>query len=188
MKLYVKYMVSLRCKMVVRATIESMGLHCTKVELGEADIVETLTHEQHDDLKKKLHKSGLELLDEDKAILVERIKNVVVEMVHYEDELPRDTFSVYLTHKLHRNYAYLASLFSTVTGITIEHYIIAHKIEKAKELLLYDELSLKEIANKLHYSSVAHLSGQFKKETGLTPTFFKSLKNYKKRIALENVG
>jgi AraC-like DNA-binding protein len=125
-------------------------------------------------------------MDDQRAILVEKIKNIVVETIHYTDELPQINFSDYLREKLNHNYSYLANLFSEVTGTTIEHYIIMHKIERVKELIMYDELNLTEIADKLHYSSVAHLSTQFKKVTGLTPSFFKSLKN-KKRIALEDV-
>jgi AraC-like DNA-binding protein len=128
----------------------------------------------------------LELMDDKKAMLVEKIKNVIVEMVHYADELPETNFSDYLSEKLNHNYTYLSNLFSEVKGITIEHYIIIHKIEKVKELIIYDELNLTEIAYKLNYSSVAHLSNQFKKITGLTPSFFKKLKD-KRRSPLEDV-
>lgn len=130
--------------------------------------------------------SGLELLDDKRAILIERIKNVIVQMIHYEDDLPKVKFSVYLAEQLNYDYTYLANIFSETQGTTIEHYIILHKIEKVKELIIYDELNLTEIAGKLHYSSVAHLSNQFKKVTGLTPTYFKSLKK-KKRSLLEDI-
>ena len=186
MKLYIKYMVSLRCKMVVKSELDKLGLHYGVVDLGEVEIHENLTDGQRNRLKYSLLKSGLELMDDKKAILVERIKNVIIEMVHYEDELPKTNFSDYLSEKLDYNYTYLASLFSETKGITIEQFMIHHKIEKVKELLLYDELTLSEIAWKLHYSSVAHLSHQFKKVTGLTPSYFKSLKN-KRRSTLENV-
>jgi len=176
MKLYIKYMVSLRCKMVVKSALDKLGLHYGVVDLGEVEIQENLTDDQRNRLKYSLLKSGLELMDDKKAILVERIKNVIIEMVHYEDELPKTNFSDYLSEKLDYNYTYLASLFSETKGITIEQFMILHKIEKVKELLLYDELTLSEIAWKLHYSSVAHLSHQFKKVTGLTPSYFKSLK------------
>jgi AraC-like DNA-binding protein len=172
--------------MVVRAELEKMKIKHTIVELGEVEIMEDLTDERRDQLKSALLKSGLELMDDQRAILVERIKNIIVEMVHYTDELPKENFSHFLSTKLNQNYSHLSSLFSEVKGITIEHYIIIHKIERVKELILYDELSLKEIAFKLHYSSVAHLSTQFKKVTGLTLTFFKSLK-HKKRNTLENL-
>jgi AraC-like DNA-binding protein len=188
LKLYIKYMVSIRCKMAVKAALESMGLHYRAVELGEADVKEDLTPDQLESLKHRLKASSLLLMDDKKAMLIEKIKNVIVEMVHYDDEPPAINFSQYLSDKLHHDYSYLASLFSEVTGTTVEHFIIAHKIEKVKELLLYDELNLTEISYKLNYSSVAHLSNQFKKVTGLTPTYFKNLREHKKRIQLEDVG
>jgi len=186
MKLYIKYMVSIRCKMVVKEELRKLGLHFTTVELGTVEVMENITQEQRDQLKIALLKSGLELMDDKKAILIEKIQNVIVEMVHYEDELPKVNFSDYLSEKLNYDYTYLANLFSETKGITIEHFIILHKIERVKELIIYNELNLSEIAWKLHYSSVAHLSNQFKKITGLTPSFFKSLK-HKKRTTLENV-
>lgn len=186
MKLFIKYMVSLRCKMVVKSELDKLGLHYTKVELGEVEIMENIDEEQRNQLKNELLKSGLELMDDQKSILVERIKNTIIEMVHYADELPKNNFSDHISEKLKHDYTYLANLFSEVIGVTIEHYIIAHKIERVKELLLYDELNLTEISYKLNYSSVAHLSNQFKKVTGLTPTFFKHLKN-KKLTALDHV-
>jgi AraC-like DNA-binding protein len=186
MKLSIKYMVSIRCKMLVKAELDKLGLHYGTVELGSVDVYDNISPEQRGRLKLALLKSGLELMDGHKAMLIEKIKNVVIEMVHYADEQLETNFSDYLSEKLEYNYTYLANLFSEVTGITIEHFIIAHKIERVKELLLYDELNLTQISYKLHYSSVAHLSNQFKKVTGLTPTYFKRLKR-KKRIALENV-
>ncbi|MFH0894211.1 MAG: AraC family transcriptional regulator [Bacteroidota bacterium] len=186
MKLYIKYMVSIRCKMVVKSELEKLNLHCVKVDLGEVEIKENITTAQLNQLKVALLKSGLELMDEHKAILIEKIKIIIVEMVHYADEPPKTNFSDYLRQKLNHDYTYLANLFSEVTGITIEHFIIHHKIERVKELLIYDELNLTQISYKLNYSSVAHLSNQFKKVTGLTPTFFKQLKN-KKRTTLNNV-
>jgi len=163
--------------MAVKAELDKLGLHYTKVELGEVEIMEDITEEQQNQLKLGLLQSGLELMDDHRSILIERIKNTIVEMVHCNEELPKINFSDYLSEKLKHDYTYLANLFSEVTGVTIEHYIIAHKIERVKEFLLYDELNLTEIAYKLNYSSVAHLSNQFKKVTGLTPTFFKHLKN-----------
>jgi AraC-like DNA-binding protein len=177
MKLFIKNMVSIRCKMVVRAEMEKLGLHPVLVELGEVEVKETLSTKNHADLKRALQKTGLDLMDDQKAMLVEKIKNVIVEMVHYEDELPKTNFSIYLSNKLGYDYTHLSNLFSEVKGTTIEHYIISHKIERAKELIIYDELNLTEIAYKLHYSSVAHLSNQFKKVTGLTPSFFKKMKH-----------
>jgi AraC-like DNA-binding protein len=180
-------MVSLRCKMVVKAALEQMGLSHGIVELGEVQIKEKLSPAQREQLKATLANSGLELMDDKKAMLIEKIKNIVIEMVHYTEDGPVMNFSDYLAEKLTYDYTYLADLFSHATGTTIEQYIIAHKIERAKELLLYDELNLTEISYKLNYSSVAHLSNQFKKITGLTPTFFKQLKRHKKRIMLEDI-
>ena len=186
MKLYIKYMVSIRCKMVVKEELTALKLHFVNVDLGTVEIMETLTEGQRVQLKTALLRSGLELMDDKKAILIEKIQNVIIEMVHYSDELPKTNFSDYLSAKLDYDYTYLSNLFSETKGITIEHFIILHKIERVKELIIYDELNLSEIAFKLHYSSVAHLSNQFKKITGLTPTYFKSLKR-KKRDTLENV-
>ena len=179
-------MVSLRCKIVVKTELDKLGLHYLKVDLGEVEILDEITNEQRDQLKTELLKSGLELMEDHKAILVERIKNVIIEMVHYSEELPKIKFTDYISKELNYDYTYLANLFSAVNGMTIEHYIIAQKIERAKELLVYHELNLTEISYKLNYSSVAHLSGQFKKVTGLTPTYFRNLKQ-KKRLALDNV-
>lgn len=180
-------MVSLRCKMVVKSELDKLGLHYIQLDLGEVDVKENISAEQRAQLKTALLKSGLELMDDKKAMLIEKIKNIIVEMIHYSDELP-PTYkkSVIISEKLNYDYTYLANLFSEVTGTTIEKFIIAHKIEKVKELLLYDELNLTEISYKMNYSSVAHLSNQFKKVTGLTPSYFKKLK-HKKRLTLENV-
>ena len=179
-------MVSTRCKMVVKAELDKLGLHHGVVDLGEVEVKGAITGKQRSQLKIALLKSGLELMEDKKAILIEKIKTAIIEMVHYADELPGVKNSVYISEKLGRDYTYLSNLFSETTGITIEQYIIVHKIERVKELLLYDELNLTEISYKLNYSSVAHLSNQFKKVTGLTPTFFKELKR-KKRTALVNV-
>ena len=186
MKLYIKYMVSNRCKMIVKDELKKLGLHYVHLNLGEVEIMEQITDLQREEIKKVLLKSGLELMDDRRAMLIEKIKNVIIELVHYTDELPKVNFSNYLSEKLKYDYTYLANLFSETEGTTIEHYIILHKIERIKELIIYNELTLTEIAWKLHYSSVAHLSNQFKKITGLTPTFFKSLK-HKKRNTLENL-
>jgi AraC-like DNA-binding protein len=186
LKLYIKYMVSLRCKMVVKDELNKLGIAYSNISLGQVELPEDVSHAQLKDIKIALQHSGLELMDDKKSILIEKIKDVVIEMVHYEDELPNVNFSDFLTEKLGYNYTYLANLFSETEGTTIEHFIITHKIERVKELIIYDELNLTEIAWKLHYSSVAHLSNQFKKITGLTPSFFKSLKD-KKRSNLENL-
>ncbi len=179
-------MVCIRCKMVVKSELEKLGLHYTIVELGEAEIREDISTEQLDRLSVALKKGGLELMDDKKSILVEKIKTIIIELVHYTNEQIKINLSDYLSEKLDHNYTYLANLFSEVKGTTIEKFYLTHKIEKVKELLVYDELNLSEIAYKLHYSSVAHLSNQFKKMTGLTPSHFKNLK-HKKRSALENV-
>jgi AraC-like DNA-binding protein len=186
MKLYIKYMVSLRCKMIVKEELKKLGIRYVIVDLGTVEVLEDITKEQREQLKDNLLQYGLELLDDKKTILIERIKDVIIEMVHYADELPKTNYSDYISEKLKHDYTYLSNLFSEVKGITIQQYIIIHKIEKVKELLIYDELNLTEISYLLHYSSVAHLSNQFKKVTGLTPTFFKSLQD-KRRILLENV-
>lgn len=179
-------MVSIRCKMVVKSELDKLRLAYTAIDLGEVEVDENITTAQRSELKAALHASGLELMDDPKAILIEKIKNVIIEMVHYSDELPRIKYSDYISEKLHYDYTYLANIFSEVKGVTIEHFIIAHKIERVKELLLYGEMNLTQISYKMNYSSVAHLSNQFKKVTGLTPTFFKKLKD-KRRIGLDNV-
>ncbi len=186
MKLYIKYMVSLRCKMMVKEELKKLGIHYVVVELGMVEILEDITTHQHDQLQINLLKSGLELLDDKKAILIERIKNVITEMIHYSKEVPKTNYSDYISEKLGYDYTYLANIFSEVKGVTIQQFIITHKIERVKELLLYDELTLTEIAYQLHYSSVAHLSNQFKKVTGLSPSFYKQLKN-KRKVNLENM-
>ena len=172
--------------MIVKSTLENMHLPFKTVELGEVELTKNLTPDELIDFKTALLKFGLELMEDKKSILIEKIKNIVVEMIHYSDEPPVFNFSSFLSEKLNYDYNYLSNLFSEVKGTTIEHFIIAHKIERAKELLMYNELTLTEIAEKLHYSNVAHLSNQFKKVTGLTPTFFKKMKD-KRMIALETL-
>jgi AraC-like DNA-binding protein len=165
----------------VKEEIHELGLHAIVVELGSVDISENITEEQRNLLKKKLLSSGLELLDDKKSIIIEKVKSIVVEMVHYAEEMPKVNYSDYISEKLGYDYTYLANVFSEVKGITIQQFIIMHKIERVKELLLYDELNLTEISYRMHYSSVAHLSNQFKKVTGLAPTYFKNLKNQRKK-------
>jgi AraC-like DNA-binding protein len=172
--------------MVVKAEIEKLGLHYGVVELGEVEILENISPKQLAILNIALKKAGLELMDDKKSILVEKIKTAIIELVHYTDEQIKINLSDYLNEKLNYNYTYLANVFSETKGTTIEQFYLTHKIEKVKELLVYDELNLSEIAWKMHYSSVAHLSNQFKKITGLTPTHFKNLK-HKRRRTLENV-
>ena len=186
MKLYIKYMVSLRCKMIVKEELKKLGLRYVILDLGMVEIMEDITLTQREQLKENLLKSGLELLDNKKSILIEKIKNVVVEMIHHSDELPKVNYSDYISEKIKYDYTYLSNIFSEVRGMTIQQFIIIHKIERVKELLLYDELNLTEISYKLHYSSVSHLSKQFKKVTGLSPSFFKQLKQ-KRKGNLENM-
>ncbi len=173
--------------MAVKDALRELGLHFILVDLGEVDIMENITSEQREQLKVALDDSGLELMDDKRAVLIEKIKNVIVEMVHHHDALIKVNFSEYLSEKLNHDYTYLANLFSEVQGTTIEQFIISHKIERIKELIIYDELNITEIAYKMNYSSVAHLSNQFKKMTGLSPSHFKQLKE-KRRSPIEEVG
>lgn len=180
MFIYIKYMVSLRCKMIVKQELEKLGLHYLNVDLGTIEIKENITDSEREQFRKNLKIYGLELLDNRRNIIIEKVKAVIIEMVHYSDDLPKVNYSTYISDKLGYDYTYLANTFSEVKGMTIQQYIILNKIERVKELLMYDELNLTEISYKLHYSSVAHLSNQFKKVTGLTPTHFKKMK--KKRL------
>lgn len=174
-------MVSLRCKLMVKDELQKLGLHYGNLELGMVELRDEISPEQRRKLKENLLKSGLELLDDQKSILIEKIKTVITQLIHYTDDLPKVNYSDYISAKLGYDYTYLANIFSEVKGITIQQFIIMHKIERVKELLIYDELNLTEISYKLHYSSVAHLSNQFKKITGLTPTFYKQLKDKRKQ-------
>lgn len=171
--------------MMVKEELSKLGLHYVVLDLGMVDVLEEITSEQRERLKENLLKSGLELMDDKKSILIDKIKNVIIEMIHYSDEIPDVNYSDYISEKLKYDYTYLSNIFSEVKGITIQQFIINHKIEKVKELLLYNELNLTEISYKLHYSSVAHLSNQFKKVTGLSPTYYKQLKQ-KRDANLEN--
>ena len=180
-------MVSVRCKMAVKEELKKLGLHFIVVELGEVEIMEKITAEQREKLKTGLLNSGLELMDDKRSVLIERIKNVIIQMVHHSEEVIKVNFSHYLSEKLNHDYTYLANLFSEVQGTTIEQFIISHKIERIKELIIYGELNITEIAWKMNYSSVAHLSNQFKKVTGLTPSHFKKLKD-KRRSPIEEIG
>jgi AraC-like DNA-binding protein len=179
-------MVSARCKMAVKEVLKSLDLHFVLVDLGEVDVMESLSTEQRGKLKTALLAEGFELMDDKRAVLIERIKNAIVEMVHHTDELIKTNFSDFLSAKLNHDYTYLANLFSEVQGTTIEQYIIAHKVERIKEFIIYDELNITEIAYKMNYSSVAHLSNQFKKVTGLSPSHFKKLKD-KRRSPIEDI-
>lgn len=186
MNISIKYMVSLRCKMVVQEELDYAGIRYRSIQLGRVDLIDALTQTQHDALKIRLLTYGLELLDDKEAMLIESIKNTVVEMIHYAEELPRENYSYHISQALNYDYTYLSNLFSRVTGITIQQYIIQHRVEKVKELILYDELNMTEISYKLQFSSVAHLSNQFKKITGLTPSEFKKLID-KKMVNIESI-
>ncbi len=187
MKLYIKYMVSNRCKIAVKEDLKRLGLHFIVVDLGEVEIMENITTEQREQVRLALFNSGFELMDDKKSVLIEKIKNIIIEMVHNSDELIKTNFSDYISEKLNHDYTYLANLFSEVQGTTIEQFIISHKIERIKELIIYGEQNITEIAWKMNYSSVAHLSNQFKKVTGLSPSHFKQLKD-KRRSPIEEVG
>ena len=179
-------MVSNRCKMAVKEELKKLGLHYIVVDLGEVDIMENISMEKRTILKANLLHSGLELMDDKKAMLIEKIKTIIIEMVHHSDEIIKVNFSDYLSEKMNHDYTYLSNLFSEVQGTTIEQYIISHKIERIKELIIYGEHNITEIAWKMGYSSVAHLSSQFKKVTGLTPSHFKQLKD-KRRSPIEEI-
>lgn len=179
-------MVSHCCKLMVKEEFTKLGIKISSIELGELEVQQKISLKQFDKIKEALLKNGHELMEDKKAIHIEKVKNAIIEMIHYSEEPPEEKYSDYLSRKLECDYTYLSNLFSEVTGSTLQQFIIINKIERAKELIIYDELSLKEICFKLHYSSVPHFSNQFKKVTGLSPVFFKSLKK-RKRIALENL-
>lgn len=180
-------MVSNRCKLAVKEDLRRLGLHFIMVDLGEVEIMENISEEQREQIKIALLNSGFELMDNKRAVLIEKIKNIIIDMVHHSKELVKTNFSNFLSEKLNHDYTYLANLFSEIQGTTIEQFIIAHKIERIKELIIYGELNITEIAWKMNYSSVAHLSNQFKKMTGLTPSHFKKLKD-KRRSPIEDIG
>ena len=185
-KLYIKNMISLRCKMMVKAELSKLNIIFGLVDLGEVETMDEISAEQHEQLKEALLVSGLELMDDKNAILVEKIKNVIIEMIHSGNELPKMKVSLYLSEKLNYSYTYLSNLFSAIKGISILHFTLMHKIERVKELLSYGELTLSEISYKLQYSSISHLSNQFKKITGLSPSFYMQL-HEKRKTNLEDL-
>ncbi|HYG51929.1 MAG TPA: AraC family transcriptional regulator [Flavobacteriales bacterium] len=181
MKLFIKNMVCSRCRMAVRNELEKAGIPFSAVELGEVEISGKTTPTQLKQLEKGLNELGFELIDDKKSRIIEKIKNHVIQLVHHSDTLLKTNLSDYLADKLHYDYTYLSNLFSAIENTTIEKYYITQRIEKIKELLVYDEMSLSEIADKLGYSSGAYLSAQFKKVTGLTPSHYKALKEHKRK-------
>jgi AraC family transcriptional regulator len=180
-------MVCNRCKWVVKTELEKLGHEAMVVNLGEVELKNEVSADQLQNIEKKLEEFGFELISDKSSVLIEQIKTRIIELVQKPDELEKQNLSQYLSQDLHKDYSALSKLFSEVTGITIEQYFILQKIERAKELMVYDELSLTQIAWELGYSSVAHLSSQFKKVTGLTPRHFKNLK-HKQRNSLDEIG
>jgi YesN/AraC family two-component response regulator len=181
MILYIKNMVCNRCIMVVRSELEKLELHPASVVLGEVEIKETLSDEALEGISTTLRNLGFELISEKKSRLIEEVKRLIIELVHHKQNELKVNLSNHIAEQLHHDYNYISNLFSEIEGTTIEKYFIAQKIEKVKELLVYDELSLSEIAFQLNYSSVAYLSNQFKKVTGLSPSHFKNIKGEKRR-------
>ena len=179
-------MVCSRCKMVVKSEFEKLGLQTISVELGEVELQDTITENQKGILLQNLQTLGFDLIDDKKSKTIEKIKNLIIDLVHHKNNELKINLSDYLAQNLNQDYNTVSNLFSEVENTTIEKYFISQKIEKVKELLIYNELSLSEIADILNYSNVAHLSNQFKKITGFTPTYFKQLKD-KKRIQIENL-
>jgi len=172
--------------MIVASELDKLEIHYRNLTLGEVDLLNHISQEQLDTFDVGLRKFGLELIVDKRAKIIERIKSIIIEQIHYSEEELKINFSEQLSDELHYNYKYLSNLFSEMHGTTIENFIIKQKIERVKELIVYNELNLSEIAWKLNYSSVQHLSNQFKKVTGLTPTFFKNMK-HKKRLDINHV-
>lgn len=187
MKLYIKNMVSNTCKLVVKDALNKMNLHYIFINLGEVEIMEDLSKDERGQLNISLQKMGLELMNDKKTILIEKVKDTMVEMVNYADDLIKVNFSDYLSDKLNYDYTYLSNLFSEVQGTNIQHFVLLLKVERVKELITYDELTISEIAYKMNYSSVAHLSNQFKKVTGFSPSYFKNLRE-RRRNTIESIA
>ena len=187
MKIYIKNMVSNTCRLVVKDALNKLNLHDILVNLGEVEIMENISKKQREELKETLLKMGLELMNDKKTILIEKVKNTIVEMIHFADDMIKVNFSDYLSCKLNYDYTYLSNLFSEIQGTNIQQFILLHKAERIKELITYDELTISEIAYKMNYSSVAHLSNQFKKITGFSPSHFKQLR-VKRRSVIEAIS
>jgi len=174
-------MVCNRCKMIVKSELEKLGIHPETIDLGEVTLSQELQSGQKDQITSTFEKLGFELIDDKKSKYIEKIKSLIIELVHQQNSQLNTTLSDYLSRNVYHDYFFLSNLFSEVEGITIEKYFIAQKIEKVKELLAYGELSLTEIADQLHYSSSAHLSNQFKKVTGLSPSHFKNIRSNQRK-------
>ncbi len=187
MKIYIKNMVSNTCKFVVKDALNKLNLHFIIINLGEVEIMENISKSQREQLKVSLQRMGLELMNDKKTILIEKVKDTIVEMIHYTDNMIKVNFSDYLSEKLNYDYTYLSNLFSEVQGINIQNFVLLLKVERVKELITYDELTISEIAYKMNYSSVAHLSNQFKKVTGFSPTYYKHLRE-RRRNAIEAIA
>jgi AraC-like DNA-binding protein len=186
MKIYVKNMACESCKLFVKEALEELDITPVKVELGEIETKEDISDDEKKQLNKKIKKVGLELLEKKQGVLIEKIRQVMIDYVYNSEDKPNVKFSVLLSEQLNHSYTYLSNFFSEVEATTIEQYLIALKIERIKELIIFEEYTFSEIAYKLHYSSVAHLSTQFKKATGLTPSHFKALKE-KRRVSIQNI-
>ena len=187
MKLYIKYMVSQRCKLAVQSELRRLRIRHTNIQLGEIEISDNISPKQRESLRIALCNCGLELMNDKRTILIEKVKNLITEMIHYNDELPRINYSDFISEQTKHDYTYLSNIFSQVKGITIQQFIINHKVERIKELISYGELNMTEIAWKMNYSSVAHLSNQFKKITGFSPSHFKQSQD-KQRSPIEEIG
>jgi YesN/AraC family two-component response regulator len=185
MKIYVKNMACESCKIVLKDALEELDITPVKVELGEVETKEDLTTEEKEKLNSIIKKAGLELLEKKQGVIIEKIRKEIIDYVYNTEEKPLLSFSVLLGEKLNHSYTYLANVFSEVEATTIEQYLISLKIERIKELIILEEYTLSEIAYKLHYSSVAHLSNQFKKITGLSPSHFKKLKEKRRQTIQE---
>jgi len=185
MKLYIKYDINLACRVILQEQLEKFNIKYQLLDLGEIDFKENLSEETYNNLQEALSKYGIELLDNQKSQLIQKIKDTIIEMVYEKDKLPTSTISSYLADKLNLSYGYISNIFSENTYTSIENYIIMQKIERAKKLIIEEGLTLTEVSYKLNYSSVAHLSGQFKKTTGLTPSMFKRIVDKRRGIAKE---
>jgi AraC-like DNA-binding protein len=187
MRLFIKYMVSIRCVSAVKKVLKDCNIHPENTQLGEIEIPDSTNKDQLSLLESKLKAIGFELMEDKKAQMIEKTINVIIDMIHNQEDNPKMNYSEYISQKIHFDYTYISNVFSHLKGMTIQHFIILHKIERIKELIIYNELTISEIAWKMNYSSAAHLSNQFKKMTGLSPSTFKALK-IRLRTPIEELG